>query len=116
MAGRQPSPPDAWETYAPLDRAGRGRRMSGCGEGHALYDDFGPGFTLIDFGAPDGAAALPTQRARAPCRSRFWRWRRSSASPYRHRLILVRPDQHIAWHGDRVTDATAIIDRVRGDS
>jgi hypothetical protein len=28
--------------------------------------------------------------------------------------VLVRPDQHIAWHGDVVADATAVIDRVRG--
>jgi hypothetical protein len=26
----------------------------------------------------------------------------------------VRPDQHIAWHGDTVSDALAVIDRVRG--
>jgi hypothetical protein len=28
--------------------------------------------------------------------------------------VLIRPDQHIAWHGDAVADATAVIDRVRG--
>ena len=28
--------------------------------------------------------------------------------------FLARPDQHIAWHGDAVADATAVIDRVRG--
>ncbi len=33
---------------------------------------------------------------------------------YRTRLVLVRPDQHIAWHGNEVTDSTALIDRVRG--
>ena len=32
---------------------------------------------------------------------------------YRRKLALVRPDQHIAWHGDAVTDATAVIDRLR---
>ena len=52
-ARRTPGTPTRRST-APV----RGRRMSGCGEGHALYDDFGPGFTLIDFGAPDDAAAL----------------------------------------------------------
>jgi hypothetical protein len=33
---------------------------------------------------------------------------------YRSKLVLVRPDQHIAWHGDAVVDATAVIDHVRG--
>jgi len=33
---------------------------------------------------------------------------------YRNKLVLIRPDQHIAWHGDSVSDAMAVIDRVRG--
>ena len=28
---------------------------------------------------------------------------------YGHRLILVRPDQFVAWVGDRVTDAAALL-------
>jgi hypothetical protein len=34
--------------------------------------------------------------------------------PYRTKLVLVRPDQHIAWHGNELADAMAVIDRVRG--
>ena len=31
------------------------------------------------------------------------------------RLVLSRPDQHVAWRGDHVPmDATSVIDRVRG--
>jgi hypothetical protein len=33
---------------------------------------------------------------------------------YRSKLVLIRPDQHIAWHGDRAGDPLAVIDRVRG--
>ena len=33
---------------------------------------------------------------------------------YRTKLVLIRPDQHIAWHGDNVADPMAVIDRVRG--
>jgi hypothetical protein len=33
---------------------------------------------------------------------------------YDRKLVLVRPDQHIAWHGDAAEDAMAVIDRVRG--
>jgi len=36
------------------------------------------------------------------------------AELYRSALVLMRPDQHIAWHGDGVSDALAVIDRVRG--
>jgi hypothetical protein len=34
---------------------------------------------------------------------------------YRHALVLSRPDQHVAWRGDRAPDdALALIDRLRG--
>jgi hypothetical protein len=33
---------------------------------------------------------------------------------YRSKLVLVRPDQHIAWHSAAAADPLAIIDRVRG--
>ena len=37
------------------------------------------------------------------------------ATFYDGRLLLSRPDQHVAWRGDRVPeDPTALIDRVRG--
>jgi len=28
--------------------------------------------------------------------------------------VLIRPDQHIAWHGDALADPLAVIDRARG--
>jgi hypothetical protein len=36
------------------------------------------------------------------------------ASLYGRKLVLVRPDGHIAWRGDVCHDAGAIIDCVRG--
>jgi hypothetical protein len=37
------------------------------------------------------------------------------ASFYGNGLVLSRPDQHVAWRGDRLPpDALALIDRVRG--
>jgi hypothetical protein len=34
-----------------------------------------------------------------------------------HGLVLSRPDQHVAWRGDRLpTDPLALIDHVRGAS
>ncbi len=81
-------------------------------ESHALYDDFGPGFTLLDFGATEGAAAFvaATKLRGVPLKVLA----PTPLEPYRSRLVLIRPDQHICWHGDSISDATAVIDRVRG--
>ncbi len=115
-ADGSPSPPDAWNTYAPLERPGARAPHVWLGEGHALYDDFGSGFTLIDFGTPNDAAGLADAARARGVPLKVLVLTPFGAGPYRHRLVLVRPDQHIAWHGDRVTDPTAIIDRARGAS
>jgi len=110
---RDEPPPDHWDSYTPLDRAGARAPHFWLAPERAAYDDFGKGFTLLDFGSPDGAPAieaaakargvpLTTLRLKPP------------DSLYRNKLVLIRPDQHIAWHGDTVPDAAAVIDRVRG--
>jgi hypothetical protein len=40
---------------------------------------------------------------------------KESAELYPCKLLLARPDQHVAWRGDSLPgDALALIDRVRG--
>ena len=39
---------------------------------------------------------------------------RKIAALYERRLVLVRPDGHVAWRGDAVREPEQIIDRVRG--
>src|SRR5262245_5459473 len=107
------APPDTWDSYTPLDRPGARAPHFWLSRGRAAYDEFGKGFTLIDFGAAQGAGALQTA---AQARGVPLKILRLDAPDglYRRRLTLVRPDQHIAWHGDAVADATAVVDRVRG--
>jgi hypothetical protein len=34
---------------------------------------------------------------------------------YRHKLVLVRPDQHVAWRGDALPDdVNLLVARIRG--
>jgi hypothetical protein len=41
----------------------------------------------------------------------------NAAALYPHKLLLSRPDQHVAWRGDKLPDdSLALIDRVRGVS
>ena len=40
---------------------------------------------------------------------------REASELYRHRLVLVRPDQHVAWRGDaELADPLSLVDLVRG--
>jgi hypothetical protein len=39
----------------------------------------------------------------------------AAAATYAKKLVLVRPDRHVAWRGDaEPTDAAALIDHLRG--
>ncbi|HEY6994936.1 MAG TPA: FAD-dependent monooxygenase, partial [Xanthobacteraceae bacterium] len=107
------APPDTWDSYTPLDRPGARAPHFWLAEGRAAYDEFGQGFTLLDFGAPQGARAL---QAAAQARGVPLKTLRLEPPDrlYRCKLVLVRPDQHIAWHGDAVADESAVIDRLRG--
>ena len=107
------APPDSWDTYTPLDRPGARAPHVWLEPKRALYDELGKGFTLLDFGAPDGASAL---QSAANARGVPMKTLRLDARDglYRTKLVLVRPDQHIAWHGDAIDDPIAVIDRVRG--
>jgi FAD binding domain-containing protein/aromatic ring hydroxylase-like protein len=106
-------PPDSWDTYTPLDRPGARAPHFWLEPGRAAFDDFGPGFTLIDFGAHAEAQALARAAQAHSVPLKVLRAKPPDGL-YQSKLVLVRPDQHIAWHGDAVTDAAAIIDRVRG--
>jgi 2-polyprenyl-6-methoxyphenol hydroxylase-like FAD-dependent oxidoreductase len=106
-------PPDSWDSYMPLDRPGARAPHFWVAPGRAAYDAFGKGFTLLDFGAGTEAESLATAARNQGVPLKLLR----IAAPgtlYRNKLVLIRPDQHIAWHGDAAADATAIIDRVRG--
>ena len=108
-----PPPRDSWAEYVPLDRAGARLPHAWISEGRALYDLLGPGFTLLDFGAATGSIEAAARARGVPLR--VIQPELGPESPFRHRLLLVRPDQHIAWCGDAAPpDALALIDRLRG--
>jgi hypothetical protein len=84
--------------------------------GRSLYDALGPGYTLLrtdpavstaglmraaaDRGVPLVLLDLAGAEARAL---------------YAENLVLVRPDQHVAWRGDaEPADPAGLIDRLRG--
>ncbi|GAA2892619.1 FAD-dependent oxidoreductase [Pseudonocardia halophobica] len=84
-------------------------------DGSSLFDHLGPGFTLLrldpraDAGPFTAAAArtgVPLTLLDVP----------GTADAYGAPLLLVRPDQHVAWRGSDARHAAAVLDRARGAS
>ena len=76
----------------------------------------GPGFTLLRFDpSADTAPLQVAAQQRGVPLAVLDVGAAAAGSPYGHKLVLSRPDQHVAWRGDAVpSDALALIDRVRG--
>jgi 2-polyprenyl-6-methoxyphenol hydroxylase-like FAD-dependent oxidoreductase len=87
-----------------------------CGDGRSLYDAMGAEFTLLRFDADADVTALEaTARDRGLPLKLLDVEQPDPVTFYDGRLLLSRPDQHVAWRDDRVPeDPTALIDRVRG--
>jgi 2-polyprenyl-6-methoxyphenol hydroxylase-like FAD-dependent oxidoreductase len=87
-----------------------------CEAGSSLYDAMGPEFTLLRFdSALDVAALEAAARTRGVPLKVLDVERPAAATFYGGGLVLSRPDQHVAWRGDRLpADPLALIDRVRG--
>ena len=112
------SPPvaDTITEYRPSSRPGSRAPHAWLADGRSTLDLFGRGFTLLRVGddppAPDSIAAafarrvpLSIEQIREPL----------VRSIYERRLVLVRPDGHVAWRSnDLPDDPLALADRVRG--
>jgi hypothetical protein len=87
-----------------------------CEDGSSLYDAMGPEFTLLRFDpAVDVAELEAAARKRGVPLKVLDIERPNTAIFYDGGLVLSRPDQHVAWRGDRLpADPLALIDRVRG--
>ena len=84
-------------------------------DGRSLYDLFGRGYTLLalEDGAPTAALARAAERAGVPL-SVLELHDPQLRALYGAALALIRPDQYVAWRGERVDDAAGLIDTLRG--
>ena len=86
-------------------------------DGRSLYDAFGPGYTLLRF---DASAEVSTLQRAAQASGMPLVVLDLQAEPqvppeYRHRLLLCRSDQHIAWRGDALPgDVAPLVAALRG--
>ena len=84
-------------------------------DGTAMFDRFGPGFTLLRFGEGNAAPLIEAAQRRSVPLTVVDIRDNHARRIYERDFVLVRPDQHVAWRGDAMPDdALAVIDRVRG--
>jgi len=78
-------------------------------DGSALYDKLGPWFTLLCFGGADPSPLIDS--ALAPLETVIVD-DPSIAPVYEAKLVLVRPDTHVAWRGNDCADGHAVWQQV----
>jgi hypothetical protein len=85
-------------------------------DGRSLYDAFGQGYTLLRFDrSADVSALVAAARDRRLPLALVEVEGVEVPAAYRHKLVLCRDDQHVAWRGDAVpVDALSLVDFLRG--
>jgi FAD-dependent monooxygenase len=110
------APPWDRRTFVPTVRPGHRAPNVVVADGETLFDRFGRGYTLVDAvpGPSDAKRLLDeAELAGVPVRHLILDDPRL-CQLYRHKLVLVRPDLHIAWSGTAVADPADIIASARG--
>ncbi|MCL2584525.1 MAG: FAD-dependent monooxygenase, partial [Streptosporangiales bacterium] len=112
----EPAPDYTMGSYSPSTVPGCRAPHLWLEPGVSLYDRLGRGYTLLRFDpAADGsrlvsaatAAGVPLEIIDIPAGA--------APAPYRHRLLICREDQHVAWRGEQApSDPAALIDLLRG--
>jgi hypothetical protein len=112
-----PAPPLEGKTYTQIARPGARAPHVWLANGRSTLDLYGRGFVLLRLGAdaPAGAALRRGARERRVPLEVVAIEAPDVLQAYERRLVLVRPDGHVAWRADaEPVDAGAIIDRLRG--
>jgi hypothetical protein len=111
-----PPPSDNGSVYEPTSRPGSRAPHAWLADACSTLDLFSPdGFTLLCFRADEPTRLCQAARARGVPLTAKRLDKPGVAAVYEKRLVLVRPDGHVAWRGDTLpADPVALIDRVRG--
>ena len=112
-----PPTPDTISLYVPTARPGSRAPHAWISEGRSMVDFFGGGFVLLRFGAdaPASEAIEAAFRRREIPLDVVPIADPAIAQLYERKLVLVRPDGHVAWRADvPPEDPLALADRVRG--
>ena len=110
-------PPVETPHFVPVARPGTRAPHAWLSDGRSTLDLFGKGFVLLRLGAdPPAADRLVATASRRGVPLQVVDLADSTiAALYERKLVLVRPDGHVAWRSDAAPDdAASLIDRIRG--
>jgi 2-polyprenyl-6-methoxyphenol hydroxylase-like FAD-dependent oxidoreductase len=117
VADGTPPPPIETTTYTQIARPGSRAPhawLDGNG-GRSTIDAFGRGFVLMTWRADGDTAPIADAAQARGAPLAIAKGPPEAAELYGNRLVLVRPDGHVAWRGDKApADPLALIDTVRG--
>jgi Aromatic-ring hydroxylase, C-terminal len=103
--------------YRPITRPGARAPHAWLPDGRSTLDLYGRGFVLLRLGddAPNEAALVSAFARRGVPLAVAAIPDPNIRELYERRLVLVRPDGHVAWRGDAMPeDPLAVVDCVRG--
>ncbi len=111
-------PPYTMYDYTPSTVPGCRTPHMWLKDGRSLYDALGPNYTLLRFDALVDASSLVEAAAAAGLPLKVLDIDVSELpDPFEHKLLLSRPDQHVAWRADAPpADPDGLIDLIRGAS
>jgi hypothetical protein len=103
--------------HAHAAQAGHHLSPQTLSSGKNVFEELGTGFTLLAFGADDGAVRAFEDAARSRhvplklVRDSY----EADREAYAAKLVLVRPDQYVVWAGDDApADVASIISTATG--
>lgn len=112
----EPPPTYSMHDYTPSSVPGCRLPHFWLRDGRALYDALAPDHTLLRFDPTTEVSGFLAAAVHAGVPLSVLDVESDEIpDAYRHRLVLSRPDQHVAWRGDEPPEnATALIDLIRG--
>ncbi len=111
-----PPVPDDPRNYIPTTRPGSRAPHVWLADGRSTLDLFGKGFVLMRVGmhAPDVQRFMQAAQKSGMPLEVVSIEEPAVAAAYERRLVLVRPDGHVAWQADDLIDPHAIVNTVCG--
>lgn len=111
-----PPPGKRLRDFTPTARPGAHAPHAWLRDGRSMLDLFGRGFVLLRFDPSIDASAFGAAAAQSKMPFKLVDIDQPDiAALYQRKLVLVRPDAHVAWRADAMpVDAADVIDTARG--